>query len=392
MPARNAYIAAVRRSPIGNFMGSLSKLSATALCGQVAKALLDECKVDRAAINEVFIGQVLQAGCGQNPARQVALAAGIPDTISCVTINKVCGSGIQAAMFADQLIRAGDVDVVLTGGMESMSNAPHLLRGLRAGHKFGKADLVDEMEFDGLTNIFDGEIMGAIADETGARAGITRQAQDEFALRSHQRAAQGDRDGLFDGFRVPVAVPKAERPFNTDETIRAELNPEKIASLKAVFRKDGTVTAANASTISDGAAAVLVTSEAGLKKCGVAPLARIVAHATSGGPPRDLFFTPIGACRMVCEKAGWDLKKVDLWEINEAFAAQMLTCMKGLELGAENMNIAGGAIALGHPIGASGSRILGTLAHLLKRKGLKRGVASACLGGGNAVAIAIEAV
>ncbi|QOJ13560.1 MAG: acetyl-CoA C-acyltransferase [Planctomycetia bacterium] len=388
----NTYLVAAARSPIGHFLGGLSKLPATAIGGQVARALLERAGVLPADVDEVLIGQVLQAGCGQNPARQVALAAGLPDTITAATINKVCGSSLQAAMFADQILRVGDAEVILAGGVESMSNAPHLVRGMRSGHKFGNVEMVDCMAYDGLTNVYDGEIMGVIAEESGRRVGATRAQQDEFSLRSHQRAAAAEKAGAFDAVRVPISVPRAAEPVARDETIRHDISIEKLAALKPAFSKDGEITAGNASTISDGAAMVICASAAGLKKCRSAPLARVVAHATAGGPPRDLFFAPIAACRKACEKAGWPLRSVDLWEINEAFAAQMLACMKGLELDPEKVNVHGGAIALGHPIGASGARVLGTLMHALKRLNLKRGVASLCLGGGNAVAMAIEAM
>ncbi|MBK8915866.1 MAG: acetyl-CoA C-acyltransferase [Phycisphaerales bacterium] len=388
----NTYLVAAARSPIGHFLGGLSKLPATAIGGQVARSLLERAGVSPADVDEVLIGQVLQAGCGQNPARQVALAAGFPDTITAATINKVCGSSLQAAMFADQIIRAGDAELILAGGVESMSNAPHLVRSMRSGHKFGNVEMVDCMAYDGLTNVYDGEIMGVIAEESGRRVGVTRAQQDEFSLRSHQRAAAAEKSGAFDAVRVPISVPRATEPLSRDETIRHDISIEKLAALKPAFSKDGEITAGNASTISDGAAMVICADAAGLKKCRSAPLARVVAHATAGGPPRDLFFAPIAACRKACEKAGWPLRSVDLWEINEAFAAQMLVCMKGLELDPEKVNVHGGAIALGHPIGASGARILGTLMHALKRLNLKRGVASLCLGGGNAVAMAIEAV
>lgn len=391
MNTKPTYLVAAKRSPIGHFLGGISRLPATALGGQVARALLQEAKVDPAAVDEVLIGQVLQAGCGQNPARQVALGAGLPDTITAETINKVCGSSLQAAMFADQIIRCGDAQVVLAGGIESMSQAPHLLRNARSGIKFGSAELVDCMAYDGLTNVYDNTIMGVIAEETGRKAGVSRQQQDDFALQSHLRASKAEKEGAFDAIKVAISVPKADAPFTRDETIRHDISAEKLAALKPAFSKDGEITAGNASSISDGAAMVLLASEAGLKKCGTAPMARVVAHATAGGPPRELFFAPIAACRKVCEKAGWDLRSVDLWEINEAFAAQMLACMKALELDPTKVNVHGGAIALGHPIGASGARVLGTLMHALKRLGLKRGVAALCLGGGNAVAMAIEA-
>lgn len=392
MPQVQTYIVASKRSPIGHFLGSLSKLRATEIGAHVARALLDETRIDKAAIDEVFIGHVLQAGCGQNPARQVALGAGIPDTISCTTVNKVCGSSLQAAMFADQVIRAGDAHLVLTGGIESMSQAPFLSRTMRTGHKYGNAELVDCMAFDGLTNVYDNEIMGVIAEETGAKVGVTRTAQDEFAVRSHQLAARADREGFFANHRVPIPVPRTDVPVAADETIRLDASLEKMAGLKPAFRKDGAITAGNASTISDGAAMNLIASEAAVQKHGLKPLARIVAHVTAGGPPRELFLSPIAAIRTVCAKAGWSLGQVDLLELNEAFAAQMLACLKGLEFPVEKVNVHGGAIALGHPIGASGARVLGALAHGLKWRSAKRGIASLCLGGGNAVAMAIEAV
>lgn len=392
MADNRTYILSPKRSPIGHFLGSLSKLRAPEIGAQVARSLLTQAKVDPAAIDEVFIGHVLQAGVGHNPARQVALGAGLPPTISATTINKVCGSSLQAVMLADMAIRAGEADLVLAGGIESMSQAPFLLRTLRTGHKFGNAQMVDCMEYDGLTDVYDNAIMGLIADETAAKAGVTRQEQDEFALRSHQRAAEADRNGTFALARVPITVPKAEAPFEKDETIRLDAALDKLAALKPVFRKDGTVTAGNASTISDGAAMLLVANERGVKKCGAAPLARIVAHTTAGVPPRELFFAPIHACKQVLEKAGWEKRQVDLWELNEAFAAQMCTDVKGLELSYDNVNVDGGAIALGHPLGASGARVLGQLVYALKRRNLKRGVASLCLGGGNAVAMAIEMV
>lgn len=341
MRERVSYVVAAKRSAIGQFLGSLSKLPATAFAAQVARAVLDEARLAPAAVDEVIIGQVLQAGVGQAPARQVALGAGLPDTISAVTVNKVCGSGLQAAMIADTTIRAGDVDVVLTGGMESMSRAPYYSAQMRAGSKFGSVELLDGMLLDGLTNPFDGELMGVIAEETATRAGVTREQQDEFALRSHQRAAQADRDGHFQAERVAISVPKAHQLFDHDETIRADTSLEKLAALRPAFRTDGTITPGNASAISDGAGMVLIASERGVAKCHGQPLARIVAHATSGGKPRDLFFAPIDACKMVCDKAGWDRRKVDLWELNEAFASQMLACMKGLELDPATVNVDG---------------------------------------------------
>jgi len=390
MAERCAYLVAGKRSPVGKYLGTLARMTAMEIGAQVAKALLDETQADRRGVDEVFVGQVLQAGCGQNPARQVALGAGVHDEVSCVTVNKVCGSGLQAVMFADQVIRAGDAELVLAGGMECMSQAPYLIRTLRAGNKFGHTELVDEMLYDGLTNVYTNELMGDLAEYTAEKAGITRAMQDEWALRSQQRAAQATATGRFKSEIVPINVPKAKEPFAVDETFRADTTLEALASLKPAFKRDGTVTAGNASQLSDGAAMVLVASEQGLRRCGGKPLARIVAHATAGGPPRELFFTPPKAALMVCEKAGWKKEQVDLWELNEAFAAQTLAGLKVLEVDREKVNVHGGAIALGHPIGASGARVLVTLLHALRQHGKKRGVTAVCLGGGNAVAMAIE--
>src|SRR5262245_18290071 len=338
MSRTHSFIVAARRSPIGHFLGGLSKLRATDIGAQVAKALISDSKIAPGAIDEVYVGQVLQAGCGQNPARQVALGAGIPDTISCTTVNKVCGSSLQAAMLADMTIRAGEAQVVLAGGIESMSQAPFLIRNMRTGQKFGNTELVDEMAYDGLTNVYDNQIMGAIAEETASRAGVTRQQQDEFSVRSHQRAAEAARSGRFDAAIVPISVPKADAPFAKDETIRFDASVDKLAALRPAFAKDGTITPGNASTISDGAAMVLIASEQAWSKHGLKPAWRVVAHATAGGPPRELFFAPIAANKLVCEKSAWDLKQVDLWEMNEAFAAQMCACMKGMEMPLDSAN------------------------------------------------------
>jgi len=392
MPGEPTYIVAGKRSPVGRFLGTLSPLSAMQIGTQVAKALLDQTGVDHSAIDEVFVGQVLQAGCGQNPARQVALAAGIPDKISCCTVNKVCGSGLQAVMFADQVIRAGDADLILAGGMESMSQAPFLIRTLRTGNKFGHGELVDEMLYDGLTDVYSNLAMGELAEYTAEKAGITRQMQDEWALKSQQRTAAAAREGRFKDEIVPIELPKGKGLFSADETNRPDTTLEALAGLKPAFKKDGTVTAGNASQLSDGAAMLLVASSRGLKKCSAQPIAVIRAIATAGGPPRELFFTPPVAARMVMEKAGWKISQVDLFELNEAFAAQTVAGLKMLELNGENVNVNGGAIALGHPIGASGARVLVTLLHAMKQRNARRGVVAVCLGGGNAVAMAVEAV
>lgn len=392
MANKQAYLVAGKRSPVGRFLGTISKMTAMEIGAQVAKALIKEAKADPSAFDEVFVGQVLQAGCGQNPARQVALGAGIHDKISCVTVNKVCGSGLQSVMFADQVIRCGDADLVMAGGIESMSQAPFLSRTMRTGNKFGHGEMVDEMLYDGLTNVYSQELMGVLAEYTAEKAGLTRQVQDEWSLKSQQRAAKATADGLFKQEIVPIELPRRKGVFDADETFRADTTVESLASLRPAFSKDGTVTAGNSSQLSDGAGMLLVASEAGLKKCGGKPMARIVAHATAGGPPKDLFFTPPQAVKMVCEKAGWAIGDVDLFELNEAFASQTLAGLKALEIDGENVNVNGGAIALGHPIGASGARVLVTLLHAMKQRNAKRGVAALCLGGGNAVAMAVETV
>jgi acetyl-CoA C-acetyltransferase len=390
MTSNSAYIVSAKRSVMGRYLGGLSKLTAAELGGQVTKSLMAAAKVSGDAIDEVFIGQVIQAGCGQNPARQVALAAGVNDRISCTTVNKVCGSGLQAVMFADVTIRAGDADVVVAGGIESLSQCPFLIREMRRGQKFGDTKLIDAMQADGLINVYDGDIMGCIAEETAEKAGISREDQDAFAARSHQRAAKAEAAGLFAAERVAIEIRPGKPSIDADETIRPEATAESLAGLPPVFKQGGTVTAANASSLADGAATVLVASEAGLRKCGSPPMARIVAQATSGGPPRDLFFAPIQAVRMVCEKAGWNLADVELFELNEAFAAQSLADVRALELDEAKVNVNGGAIALGHPLGASGARVLTTLVHAMQQRGARKGIAGMCLGGGNAVAMAVE--
>ena len=392
MADKQSYLVAGKRSPVGRFLGAISKMTAMEVGTQVAKALLNETKADPNAFDEVFVGQVLQAGCGQNPARQVALGAGIHDEISCVTINKVCGSGLQSVMFAEQVIRCGDADLILAGGIESMSQAPFLSRTMRFGNKFGHGEMVDEMLYDGLTNVFSQQLMGELAEYTAEKAGLTRAMQDEWALKSQQRAAKATADGLSKEEIVGIELPRKKGVFEVDETFRADTTLESLANLRPAFSKEGTVTAGNSSQLSDGAGMLLVASEAGLKTCGCKPVARIVAHATAGGPPKDLFFTPPKAVKMVCEKAGWSIGDIDFFELNEAFASQTLAGLKALEINGDNVNVNGGAIALGHPIGASGARVLVTLLHVLKRHNAKRGVAALCLGGGNAVAMAVEMV
>ncbi|MCA9243864.1 MAG: thiolase family protein, partial [Phycisphaerales bacterium] len=296
--ANKAYIVGAKRSPIGRFLGGFSRMTAPQIGAQVAKALLDGLKVDRALIDDVQIGMVLQAGAGQNPARQVALAAGCPTSVSACTVNKVCGSGLQTVMYADTAIRAGDVDVVLAGGIESMSQTPFLVREMRGGQKYGSVKLVDSLEFDGLINIYDNAIMGAIGDETAAKCGATRAQQDEFAATSQQRAAAAISNGWFADEITPIETRPGKAPITTDECVRPETTADALGMLKAVFSERGTVTAGNASQLADGAAMTLIASDAGLKKLNAKPMARIVAHATTGRDPREVFLTPIDANRL----------------------------------------------------------------------------------------------
>jgi len=340
----------------------------------------------------VIMGCVLQAGLGQNPARQAALKAGLPETIAAFTVNKVCGSGLKVVMLAAQAIRAGDADVILAGGMESMSRAPHLLFNTRTGWKIGDQKAVDAMIHDGLWCAFENWHMGEAAEHIASKCGVQRREQDRFAAQSQQRAAQAWSQGAFAAEVLPITVGTGTKAktIAQDEGVRGDSTADALAKLKPAFRADGTVTAGNASTLSDGAAAVAVVSSRALEKLGMKPMARIIAYATSGIAPKDIFLAPVGAVRMVLEKAKMSIGDIDLFELNEAFAAQMLACNQDLKIDEAKLNVHGGAIALGHPIGASGTRVLVTLLHALERRGLRRGLASLCLGGGNAVAMIVE--
>jgi acetyl-CoA C-acetyltransferase len=392
----DAFLFSATRTPIGKFLGGLADVPAPQLGAIVVAEVIQRANVPVAQVDEVILGNVIQAGVGQNPARQAALKAGLLETIAAVTINKVCGSGLKAVMLAAQAVRAGDAEVIVAGGMESMSLAPHLLFGTRTGWKYGDHKAVDAMIHDGLWCPFENWHMGAAAEHIAAKHGVTRADQDRFSAQSHQRAAAAWERGDFNAEVVPVTVGKAspERKlggsFARDEGIRPESTAENLAKLKAAFRADGTVTAGNSSMLSDGAAAVVVASARAAEKLGIKPRARIVAYATSGVAPKDVFIAPVYAVRQVLEKAKLTLKDIDLFELNEAFAAQMLACARELKLDDARVNVNGGAIALGHPIGASGARVLVTLLYALERRGLKRGLASLCLGGGNAVAMVVE--
>ena len=383
------------RTGIAKFMGPLSGFSAPELGAFALKETLARGRVEFGEVDEVILGNVLQAGVGQNPARQAALKAGFPPSVASFTVNKVCGSGLKAVMLAVQAIKAGDATVVAAGGMESMTNAPYLLKKARAGLRLGHAEVADSLVADGLTDAYDGEHMAMTAELVAAEHQVTREAMDAYSVESHRRAARAWSDGKYDAETFPVPIPQKKGDpilFRADEGIRADVSAEALAKLKPAFKKDGVVTPGNASQINDGAAAVLVTTMEVAEKNGVKPLGRIVAYATSGLEPKWVMMTPEPAVRSAAAKAGWELKDVELFELNEAFAAQSCALLKVLGLPAEKVNVNGGAIALGHPIGASGARCLITLLYAMKNRGAKRGIVSLCLGGGNGVAMAVEAI
>jgi acetyl-CoA C-acetyltransferase len=388
-----AVILSAVRTPIGKYLGALADVPAPQLGAVAVAEAVRRAGAPADRIDEVILGNVIQAGLGQSPARQAALKAGLADTVAAYTVNKVCGSGLKVVMCAAQAIRAGDADLIVAGGMESMSRAPYLLFGARSGWQLGDQKVVDAMIHDGLWCAFEDWHMGEAAEHIAAKCEVTRADQDRFAAQSHRRAAAAWERGAFAAEVVPVPVgsgPKA-KTVTRDEGFRPDSTAEALAKLKPAFRSEGgTVTAGNASMLSDGAAAVVVASARTAEKLGAKPMARIVAYATSGVTPRDIFIAPVHAVRRVLEKAGLRLGDIDLFEMNEAFAAQMLACGKGLGLDEAKVNVNGGAIALGHPIGASGARVLVTLLYALEQRGLRRGLAALCLGGGNAVAMVVE--
>ena len=388
----DAYILSAARTPIGKFLGDLSDLPAPRLGAVAVAAAIHRAGVAPDQVDEVILGNVVQAGVGQAPARQAALFAGLPDTIAAYTVNKVCGSGLKAVMLAAQAIKAGDARIVVAGGMESMSNTPFLLPGVRKGYKYGDQKTVDALVHDGLWCPFENCAMGDSADYIAAKYAVSRADQDRFSAQSHRRAAAAWDRSDFAAEVVPVTVGTGAkaRTVSRDEGIRADSTPDGLARLRPAFKPDGTVTAGNASQLSDGAAALVVASQVAADQFGTKPLARVVAYATSGVPPKDIFIAPVSAVRMVLEKAKLVMGDIDLFELNEAFAAQMLACGKELGLDEAKVNVNGGAIALGHPIGASGARALTTLVYALQTRGLRYGLASLCLGGGNAVAMIVE--
>lgn len=390
----DTYILSAARTPIGKFLGGLSELPAPKLGAVAVAEVIKRAGVKPADVDEVVMGCVVQAGVGQAPARQAAIFGGLPDTIAAYTVNKVCGSGLKAVMLAAQSIKAGDANVVVAGGMESMSRAPFLLPNVRGGYKYGDQTAKDSLVHDGLWCAFENWAMGEAAEHIATKCSISRADQDRFSAQSHKRAAAAWESGAFAKEVVPVTVGSGAKATTVakDEGIRADSTPEGLGKLRPAFRPDGTVTAGNASQLSDGAAAVVVASGDAAGKLGAKPLARIVAYATSGVSPKDIFIAPVPAVQMVLAKAGLKLGDIDLFELNEAFAAQMLACGKELGLDEAKVNVNGGGVALGHPIGASGARVLVTLVHALHARNLRYGLASLCLGGGNAVAMIVERV
>jgi acetyl-CoA C-acetyltransferase len=389
----SVVILAARRTPIGAFLGAFGSVSATELGSVAISAAIKDSGVAPNEVQEVIMGCVLPANLGQAPARQAAVAASIPTSVPATTINKMCGSGMKAIMMAADQIRAGDADIVVAGGLESMSNAPYLLPKARSGYRMGHGEVIDHMFRDGLQSPFDGKLMGHFADATAAKYGFSRAQQDAFAAESVRRALRAVQSGDFSTEVAAVTVKsrKGETSVDRDET-PFTCDIEKIPSLKPAFNKDGTVTAASSSSISDGAAAVVLTSEAAAKARGLTPLARIVGYASQAQAPEWFTTAPGGAIQKLLERITWNSGQVDLYEINEAFACVTMAAMHDVDLDHAKVNVNGGACALGHPIGATGARITATLLHALRKRNLKRGVASLCIGGGEATALAIEVI
>jgi acetyl-CoA C-acetyltransferase len=391
--SENIVIVAAARTPIGTFGGGLSQLAAHVLGARVIQNLMKRSGLQPEQIDEVILGQVLTAGVGQNPARQAAIEAGLPDTCPSMTINKVCGSGLKAVSLAAQSIKCGDADIVIAGGQENMSLAPHVLPNSRTGQKMGDWKLVDSMIVDGLWDAFNQYHMGNTAENIAKKYGFDRQSQDEFAAASQQKAEAAQKAGRFDEEIVPIEVPQRKGDplvVDTDEFPRHGTTAEGLSGLRPAFDKEGTVTAGNASGINDGAAAVVVMTETMAKDLGLKPLARIHAYASAGVDPAIMGTGPIPASRKCLEKAGWSVNDLDLIESNEAFAAQSMSVSCDLEWDTSKVNVNGGAIALGHPIGASGARILVTLLHEMQRRDSRKGLATLCIGGGQGVALAVE--
>jgi acetyl-CoA C-acetyltransferase len=394
MPELNeAVIISAARTPVGKFLGSLKNFTAPELGAMVVRESVKRAGVKPEDVDEVIMGCVIQAGLGQNPARQAALNGGLPSTVSAVTVNKVCGSGLKAVMMAAQGVQLGDTDIVVAGGMESMSNAPYLIPKAREGYRLGNGELVDSMINDGLWCAFENYHMGCTGEVVADEYKVSRAEQDEFAVNSHRKAAAAIKAGKFKDEIVAVEIPQKKGQtlvFDTDETMREDTSTEVLAKLKPAFKTEGTVTAGNAPGVNDGASAVVVTSLRRARELGVEPMGRIVAQATAGVEPRLVMMAPVEAVRKLFKKTGWSPSEVDLIELNEAFSVAAVAVTRELGLDPEKVNVNGGAVALGHAIGQSGSRLLTTMLYELKRRDARRGVVALCLGGGNAVAMAIE--
>ncbi|MGA2646752.1 MAG: acetyl-CoA C-acetyltransferase [Candidatus Sulfotelmatobacter sp.] len=383
------------RTPVGKFQGSLSDLTASQLGAIVVREAVKRAGLSSDQVDECIMGNVLPAGLGQNPARQAAIFAGLGPATGAMTINKVCGSGLKAVALAAQAVQTGNSSIVVAGGMESMTNAPYLLPQARKGYRLGNGKVIDSMVHDGLWDIYNDYHMGITGENVAEKYGITREEQDEFAVNSHRKAVAAMKECRFKSQIVPVELPakkKGEAPvlFEKDESPREDTTVEVLRALKPAFKKDGTVTAGNAPGVNDGAAAVVVTSAQRAKELGTQPMVRIVAQATSGVEPKWVMMAPVDAVRTIWKKTGWENEEVDLYELNEAFSVQALAVMRELGLDPNKVNVNGGAVAIGHPIGASGARVLVTLLYEMVRRNARRGIAALCLGGGNAVAIAVE--
>jgi acetyl-CoA C-acetyltransferase len=388
-----SVIVSAVRTPTGKFLGALKDFPAPRLGALVVSEAVRRAGLDPALVDECIMGNVVSAGLGQNPARQAALNGGLPEQVAALTINKVCGSGLKAVMLAQQGIATGDIEIAVAGGMESMSNAPYVVPRLREGLRMGNGELRDLMIHDGLWCAFENCHMGLSGEVVASEFHVAREAQDAYAAESHRRAAAAIEAGAFRDEILPISIPQkkgAPLVVDRDEPVRADTTAESLARLKPAFKADGTVTAGNAPGVNDGAAALVVVSAPRAEALGLRPLARIVAQATSGLAPRLVMMTPVDAVRKVAAKAGWRLQDVDLFELNEAFAVQAVAVTRGLGIDPARVNVHGGAVALGHPIGASGARVLTTLLYAMARRGVRRGIATLCLGGGNGVALAVE--
>ena len=392
---KDVVIVSAVRTPVGKFQGALAEMSAVQLGAVVVREAVRRAGIDASMVDECLMGCVLPAGLGQNPARQAALQGGLSDTVSAMTLNMVCGSGLKAVALAAQAVMMGDAEIVVAGGMESMSNAPYLLPQGRKGFRMGDSVVVDSMVKDGLWCACEDFHMGMTGELVAEKHSITREQQDAYALLSHRKAVAAWSEGRFDAEVVPVSLPAKKKGgeavlFSRDESVREDASMEALAALRPAFKKDGTVTAGNAPGVNDAAAAVVVMSASRAKELGIKPMVTIKAQATSGVAPKWVMLAPVTGVKKVLAKAGWDRDEVDLYELNEAFSVQALGVMKELELDASRVNVNGGAVAIGHPIGASGARVLVTLIHEMMRRDVKKGVAALCLGGGNSVALAVE--